>query len=134
MEDVHERCCGLDIHMRTVVACLLTPGLRGQPQREVRSLSTMTRGLLEIGDWLEAGGCTHVTMESTGSYWRPRSKPPKLQGTARTLTWQPDTTGRPRVEAKKPRRYGCRAHHPDYHLLHAPRRDPISRLGPQLLR
>lgn len=71
MEVVHERCCGLDIHKRTVVACLLTPGERGQPRREVRSFGTTTRSLLELGDWLAAAGCTHVAMESTGSYWKP---------------------------------------------------------------
>lgn len=71
MEVVHERCCGLDIHKRTVVACLLTPGERGQPWREVRSFSTTTRGLLELADWLQAAGCTHIAMESTGSYWKP---------------------------------------------------------------
>ncbi len=42
MEVVHKRCYGLDIHKRTVVACLVTPGKGGQPQREVRSLSAMT--------------------------------------------------------------------------------------------
>jgi hypothetical protein len=26
MEVVHERCCGLDIQKRIVVACLITPG------------------------------------------------------------------------------------------------------------
>ena len=71
MEVVHKRCCGVDIHKRTVVACLVTPGKRGQPQREVRSFSTMTRGLLELGDWLGEAGCTHVAMESTGSFWKP---------------------------------------------------------------
>src|SRR3972149_157746 len=71
MEVVHERCCGLDIHKRTVVACLLRPGQGGQPEREVRSFSTMTRGLLELADWLQTAGCTHVAMASTGSFWKP---------------------------------------------------------------
>ncbi len=71
MEVAHERCCGLDVHKRVVVACVLTPGKRGQPEREVRSFSTMTRGLLDLGDWLEASGCTQVAMESTGSFWKP---------------------------------------------------------------
>jgi transposase len=71
MEVVHERCCGLDIHKRVVVACLLTPGKGGQPLRETRSFSTMTKDLLALGDWLAAAGCTHVAMESTGPYWKP---------------------------------------------------------------
>ncbi len=71
MEVVHERCCGLDVHKRTVVACLLTPGQRGQPSREVRTFGTTTRELLALADWLSAAGCTDVAMESTGSYWKP---------------------------------------------------------------
>ncbi len=71
MEVVHERCCGLDVHKKTVVGCLLTPGISGKPGREVRTFSTMTRSLLELADWLQAAGCTHVAMESTGVYWKP---------------------------------------------------------------
>ena len=71
MEVVHERCCGLDVHKKTVVACLVTPGRGGQPTREVRTFSTMTRELLALSDWLRDAGCTHAAMESTGSYWKP---------------------------------------------------------------
>jgi transposase len=71
MEVVHERCCGLDIHKRTVVACLLTPGKAGRPTREVRTFGAATRELLALMDWLAAAGCTHVAMESAGSYWKP---------------------------------------------------------------
>jgi transposase len=71
MDVVHERCCGLDVHKKTVVACLLTPGLRGGTIREVRTFGTTTRELLALTDWLSAAGCTHVAMESTGSYWKP---------------------------------------------------------------
>ena len=71
MEVLHARCCGLDVHKKTVVACLLTPGLGGKPLREVRTYGTTTRELLALVDWLAANGCTHVGMESTGSYWKP---------------------------------------------------------------
>ena len=71
MDVVHERCCGLDVHKKTVVACLVTPGRGGQPTREVRTFSTMTRELLRLSDWLLDAGCTHAAMESTGSYWKP---------------------------------------------------------------
>jgi transposase len=71
MDVVHERCCGLDVHKKTVVACVLTPGRRGQPQKEVRTFGTMTADLLELADWLAAAGCTHVALESTGVYWQP---------------------------------------------------------------
>ena len=71
MEVVHERCCGLDVHKRTVVACLLTLGERGQPVREVRTFGTMAADLLQLREWLAAAGCTHAAMESTGVYWKP---------------------------------------------------------------
>ena len=71
MEVVHERCCGLDVHKKTVVACLVTPGAGGQPTREVRTFSTMTKDILALSDWLRQAGCTCAAMESTGSYWKP---------------------------------------------------------------
>ena len=71
MEVVYERCCGLDVHKRTVVACLLTPGPDGRPTKAIRTFSTMTDELLQLADWLAAAGCTHVAMESTGVYWQP---------------------------------------------------------------
>ena len=71
MDVIHERCCGLDIHKQLVVACLITPGADGAPAKEIRRFGTMTDDLLALGDWLEAAGCTHVAMESTGVYWKP---------------------------------------------------------------
>src|SRR4051812_7455521 len=70
-EVVHARCCGLDVHKDTVVACLLTPGSGGRAQVEVRTFGTLTDELLALGDWLAEVGCTHVAMESTGVYWKP---------------------------------------------------------------
>ena len=70
MEVVHERCCGLDVHKRTVVACLLSSGKRGQPAREVRTFGTMGADLLQLREWLVAAGCTHAAMESKGVYWK----------------------------------------------------------------
>ncbi len=70
MEVVYERCCGLDIHKQRVVACLIVPGPKGQPTKQVRTFSTMTADLLALADWLVAAGCTHVAMESTGVYWK----------------------------------------------------------------
>lgn len=66
MNVVHERCCGLDVHKATVVACRLTPG-----RKEVRTFPTTTRGLLGLADWLNQAGITDVAMESTGVYWKP---------------------------------------------------------------
>lgn len=58
MDVLYERCCGLDIHKKVVVACLITPGSKGAPNKEVRSFGTMTGDLLQLGDWLEEHGVT----------------------------------------------------------------------------
>ena len=71
MDAIYERCCGLDIHKKTVVACLIAPGPDGTPVKEIRTFGTMTDELLALADWLAAAGCTHVAMESTGVYWKP---------------------------------------------------------------
>jgi transposase len=71
MDALYERCCGLDIHKRTVVACLIVPGPDGTPAKEIRTFGTMTDELLALADWLAGAGCTHVAMESTGVYWQP---------------------------------------------------------------
>src|SRR6202048_3036154 len=71
VEVVYERCCGLDIHKQTVVACLLVPGPDTASHKEIRTFGTLTEELLQLADWLTAAGCTHVAMESTGVYWKP---------------------------------------------------------------
>jgi transposase len=71
MDVVHARCCGIDVHKRTVVACLLVSNSGGALSKEVRTFGTMTQDLLRLADWLTATGCTHVAMESTGVYWKP---------------------------------------------------------------
>jgi transposase len=71
MQVVHERCAGLDVHKRTVVACVLVTGPGGAVTRAVRTFTTMTAGLLALGDWLRAWEVLQVAMESTGVYWRP---------------------------------------------------------------
>ncbi len=71
MDIMHPRCCGVDVHKASVVACLIVPGTGGTPHREVRTFGTMTQELLALVDWLVGAGCTHVAMESTGSFWKP---------------------------------------------------------------
>jgi transposase len=70
MEVIYDACAGLDVHKKTVMACLRTKSESGR-RSELRSFSTTTRSLLELSDWLRSAGCTHVAMESTGVYWRP---------------------------------------------------------------
>lgn len=71
MEVVYTHCAGLDVHKKTVVACVITPDPKGGWQQETRTFGTMTCDLLALSDWLLTCGCTHVAMESTGEYWKP---------------------------------------------------------------
>jgi transposase len=71
MDQLIERCCGLDVHRDTVASCVRVPGPNGKRQQEVRTFGTTTAELLALRDWLEAHGVTHVAMESTGVYWKP---------------------------------------------------------------
>src|SRR6266542_3181563 len=71
MEVVYEYCCGLDIHKKTVVACVVVPGPGKQPHKEIRTFNTVTADLLKLADWLTAQRVTHVALESTGVYWKP---------------------------------------------------------------
>ena len=71
MELQLKRCCGLDVHQATVVACLLILLADGKVKKQIRSFGTTTRDLLALRDWLQAEGCGHVAMESTGVYWKP---------------------------------------------------------------
>lgn len=71
MQVQYERCCGIDMHKETVVACLSVPDAEGRPQKETRTFSTMTGDLTALAQWLTERGCTHVAMESAGVYWKP---------------------------------------------------------------
>jgi transposase len=63
--------CGLDVHKDFVTACLLTTGASGQVDKEARVFRTVTGQLQELVAWLQARGCRHVALESTGVYWKP---------------------------------------------------------------
>jgi transposase len=71
MQVVFTRCCGLDVHQKTVVACVLLTQASGQVTHEVRVFGTMTVDLLTLNEWLNGLGVRQVAMESTGVLWRP---------------------------------------------------------------
>jgi transposase len=71
MDVMYPCCCGLEVHKKTVAACLITSTEGPEPVKEIRTCRTMTADLLALADWLQQAGCTHVAMESTGVYWRP---------------------------------------------------------------
>ena len=66
-----EKCCGLDVHQATVVACVLVGEGEKRPKKQVRTFRTVARELRALRDWLTELGITHVGMESTGIYWVP---------------------------------------------------------------
>ena len=70
MEVMYPRCAGVDVHKETVAACVrIASG--GEASASVRTFTTTTAGLIELSEWLEENGCTHVAMEATGVYWKP---------------------------------------------------------------
>ena len=72
MDVLIERCAGLDVHKKTVVACIRTPGDGGRRRRNaIRTFQTTMTGLKALREWLGANGVTHAAMESTGVYWCP---------------------------------------------------------------
>jgi transposase len=71
MEVLYARCAGLDVHQKTVVACVRIHGPDGRAKTETRTFATDTAALLELSAWLEESGCTHAVMEATGVYWKP---------------------------------------------------------------
>ncbi|MEO7134846.1 MAG: IS110 family transposase [Vicinamibacterales bacterium] len=70
MEVLYSRCCGIDVHKASLVACLRVQDGRRR-HTEVQSFGATTAEILRLHAWLSAAGCTHVAMESTGVYWQP---------------------------------------------------------------
>lgn len=66
MDKVYDKCCGIDVHKKIIVACF-----RYGNKQEIRDFGTTTKELLKLTDWLKDSGCQIVAMESTASYWKP---------------------------------------------------------------
>ena len=71
MDIIYDKCCGIDVHKKLIVACF-----RCCKKKEVREFGATTREILELADWLKDGGCEMVNMESTAFYWKPLYKHP----------------------------------------------------------
>lgn len=71
MDVLHSRCCGLDVHQKTVTACVAVSEENGKKSKEVRTFGTWTKDLERLAKWLKGSRVTHVAMEATGVYWRP---------------------------------------------------------------
>lgn len=71
MDVMFESVAGLDVHKKTVVACVRRVGAGGRVWKEVRTVATMTHNLQALAAWFKEHQVTHVAMESTGILWRP---------------------------------------------------------------
>jgi len=71
MQVMHARCAGLDVHKKTVVACVLISLPNGKFDKHTATFGTMTSDILALSDWLKNHEVSHAAMESTGVYWRP---------------------------------------------------------------
>lgn len=71
MQIVHTHCAGLDVHKKTVVACVRLAQADGTISRHIRTFGTTTSDLLNLAAWLLSLDVTHVAMESTGEFWKP---------------------------------------------------------------
>src|SRR4028119_495796 len=71
MQVTYTHAAGLDVHKKTVVACIIVSSPSGEPRKETRTFSTITHDLLALVDWLSANDITYVAMESTGEFWKP---------------------------------------------------------------
>jgi transposase len=71
MNPLYRRCCGIDVHKKSITVCVLAPD--NKPKGEVRKekFRTFTRDLIRMRTFLVRCGVTEVVMESTGQYWRP---------------------------------------------------------------
>jgi transposase len=70
MEELFERCCGLDVHRDTVVATVMV-GSGKSMIKETKTFGTMTHDLNQLSKWLKEYHIKHVALESTGVYWKP---------------------------------------------------------------
>jgi len=66
VEIQYERCCGLDVHKKLIVACF-----RDGSGKTVREFGATSKEIVEMTEWLIEVGCEMTAMESTGSYWKP---------------------------------------------------------------
>lgn len=71
MEIVIPRCCGIDVHKKSLVACIRLMGPQGEVTQHVRTFGTMTEELSTLAGWLVEHRVTHVAIESTGVLWKP---------------------------------------------------------------
>lgn len=71
MDIMIERAAALDVHKKTITACVRTPDGHGGRSEQVGTFQTFLDGLLALRGWLLDERVTQVAMEATSSYWLP---------------------------------------------------------------
>lgn len=72
MEVMIQTCCGIDVHQKSIVCCILDGPLdTNKPKKIQKKFGTTTVALRNALDWVLENHVTHVFFESTGQYWLP---------------------------------------------------------------
>lgn len=66
-----ERCAGIDVGKQFLSVTIMVGPVTGEPRVERGRFGTTRAELIQLREWLQKEGVTHVVMESTGSYWKP---------------------------------------------------------------
>ena len=87
MQILYSRCCAIDVHLKSVTACVLVYKDSATPEVRKKEFQTHFKALLNLKMWLLAQKVTHVAMESTGVYWKPVWQ--ALEGTFKLILANP---------------------------------------------
>ena len=68
---LYRRCAGLDVHKKSISACLRNRVHGHKVDVKTAEFGTTTQELERLRDWLKEHRVKHVAMESTGVYWIP---------------------------------------------------------------
>jgi hypothetical protein len=71
MKILYRRCAGLDLHEKSISACIRIVKNGKEVETVEATFSTFTEDLEQLRRWLLRNRVQRVAMESTGVYWRP---------------------------------------------------------------
>jgi transposase len=71
MEVLVDRVAGLDVHKKTVTACVRVPGEGRERVEHKQTFPTFRADLESMRDWLAGHHVSVVVMEATGVFWKP---------------------------------------------------------------
>ncbi|MGT2867158.1 IS110 family transposase [Streptococcus fryi] len=72
MEVMIETCCGIDVHQKSIVYCILDGPLdTNKPRKIQKTFGTTTHALRNGLQWIQTNHVSHVFFENTGQYWLP---------------------------------------------------------------